>query len=282
MMRILTLAALLCLSALPALHAQTDDTPPAHIIPVVLKLDDVRTNDSGWLSERWRRVGTLAREKKVKVSLGVIADSLENAKTDYISWLIGMHDSGYAELWFHGYDHAVWKDAAGEDRCEFFGRPYQDQLDRFVRSQNLIQKKLNLTFSTFGPGGGGKGAGQDAATAQAMSDAPGMKVWLYPSPIDDAGRQLAAKGKITILDRVWAVNIEQPLFVPNFEKFVAGYNKHAAGRRYFVVQGHPGKWDDARWAEFVKIIDYLVRHNIPTVTPSELAATLNTPTPSKS
>jgi hypothetical protein len=270
----LVLSALLGIAAPLAAFAQ-DDAPPARIVPVVLKLDDVRTNASGWLSERWRRLGDLARDRNIKLSLGVIADSLENPKEGYVSWLREMQETGRAELWFHGYDHAVWTDEAGVKRCEFYGRPYEDQLDRFVRSQKLAQEKLGFSFATFGPGGGGQGASQDAATLRAMAEAPGMAVWLYPSPIDDAGRQLAAAGKITILDRVWQVNIEQPLFLPNYEKFVAGYNQHAAKRDYFVLQGHPAKWDDARWAEFVRIIDYITRHNIPTLTPTQLALTLN-------
>ncbi|HEY0945085.1 MAG TPA: DUF2334 domain-containing protein [Opitutaceae bacterium] len=268
----LILATLLTAGAFTALRAQPAASPiPA--VPVILKLDDVRTNDSGKISERWRRVGELARQRNLKIALGVICDSLEGNKPAYFSWLKELQASGLVELWFHGYDHAVWKGADGKALSEFGGRSFEDQLDRFARSQKLAQEKLGLTFSTFGPGGGGS-LHQDAATARAMAEEPGMKVWLYPSPLDDQGRQLAAAGKVTILDRVWQVNLEQPLFVPNYQKFVEGYSKYAAKRRYFVLQGHPNKWDDARWAEFLKIVDFITENKIPTVTPTELAASL--------
>ncbi|HSI10031.1 MAG TPA: polysaccharide deacetylase, partial [Rariglobus sp.] len=59
---------------------------------------------------------------------------------------------------------------------------------------------------------------------------------------------------------------------PNADKFITGYLKNAKGRSFFVIQGHPGQWDDARWAEFVKLVDYLQANHIPIVTPTEAAA----------
>ncbi len=272
----LLLAALFAAGSFTSLHAQSDAPPPAHIVPIVIKLDDVRTNASGWLSERWRRVGKLAVERKIKVSLGVIADSLEGDKPAYFDWLHEMQASGQVEFWFHGYDHA--EHVIGDKKAaEFTGRSYEEQKERFVRSQELALARLGVPFKTYGPPGGGNLYPSDEdldVTARVLSEDPVMSVWLYPQPMDARGKDLTAAGKITVLERVWKVNIEQPLFVPNFEKFVSGYNQYAAKRRYFVIQGHPNKWDDARWAEFVKIVDYITEHKIPTVTPGELAPTL--------
>ncbi|HEY9250314.1 MAG TPA: polysaccharide deacetylase, partial [Rariglobus sp.] len=64
---------------------------------------------------------------------------------------------------------------------------------------------------------------------------------------------------------------------PSADKFISGYLKNAKGRSYYVIQGHPNQWDDARWAEFVKLVDYLQRNHIPVVTPTELAASLSGP-----
>lgn len=270
-----TILTLAC--ALPFARAQTP--APEHLVPVVFKLDDVRTNDSGHLSERWRRLLPLVREKKIKLSLGVIANSLESAKPAYISWLRDMHDTGLVEFWFHGYDHGV-RAVGDKDAAEFTALTYEEQKDRFIKSQILAQDKLGFTFQTYGPPGGGKLSPSDAdldATARVLTADPSMKVWLYPSPMDARGQALTDAGKITVLDRVWAVNIEHPLFVPNPEKFIAGYNKYAAKRRYFILQGHANKWDDARWAEFLKIIDYVIQNKIPTLTPTELAAALKSP-----
>lgn len=267
------LAAFLCATSAP--RAQTP-AAPSHIVPVVFKLDDVRTNDSGYLSERWRRLLPLVRERKIKLSLGVIANSLEGDKPAYFEWLGQMQATGLVEFWFHGYDHGVH--AAGDsDAPEFAARTYEEQKERFEKSQKLAKEKLGFAFRTYGPPGGGKlqpSADDEATTRRVMEEDPDMRVWLYPKPMDEAGRILNGGGKIAVLDRVWAVNIEQPLFVPNPEKFIAGYNKYAPVRRYFILQGHANKWDDARWAAFLKIVDYVTENKIPTFTASELAATL--------
>ena len=36
------------------------------------------------------------------------------------------------------------------------------------------------------------------------------------------------------------------------------------------MQGHPASWDDTRWENFVKIIEYLEKEGVRFVTPSEL------------
>jgi len=272
-MRRLWLALASLLLAAPAAFAET----PPPVVPVVLKLDDVRTNNSGYLSARWRRLGDFARERKIKIALGVIANSLETPKPDYVNWLHGLQSSGLVEFWFHGYDHGV-RPVDGKQAAEFTARSYEEQKAIFEKSQALAVATIGVPFRTYGPPGGGNlspSADDLEATARVLVEDPAMKVWLYPKPHDKLSRELASAGKVVVLDRVWAVNIEQPLFVPNAEKFIAGYKQHAAKRRYFVIQGHPNKWDDARWAEFVKIVDYLQANGIPTVLPSELAATLS-------
>ena len=101
----------------------------------------------------------------------------------------------------------------------------------------------------------------------AIQDDPRLRIWLYGSPIDAAGKALAAKGKVTILDR--DANLENPTFVPNFEQFEKQYARAAATRQYLVLQGHPWAWTDERYANFVRIIDFLVAQHSTFTTPSE-------------
>src|SRR5690606_37679085 len=133
---------------------------------------------------------------------------LAEATPAYADWIRSRHDSGLVEFWFHAWDHGTWKNDAGKKLSEFDGRPLEEQARRLADSQRLAKEKLGFAFKTFGPPGGGQGRHQDAATAEVMSKDPDIKVWLYPSPIDAMGRELADTGKLTILDRVWAVNLE--------------------------------------------------------------------------
>ena len=242
-------------------------TPPV----IILKLDDLRQTDGG-VDGSWIRVTDFLRQRGIKASIGVICQTLAEATPAYADWIKSLRASGGIEFWFHGWDHASWKNEAGKTLSEFGGRGFAEQWSRFERSQALAKEKLGFEFATFGPPGGGS-LHQDADTAAVMAKDPSMKVWLYPSPIDATGRKLAAEGKVTVLDRVWAVNLESKVGQADFAKFAEGYAKNT-DRLYFVLQGHPTHWAGARFDEFVKIIDFLVAQKAVFMTPSEYAASL--------
>ncbi|MEX0777414.1 MAG: hypothetical protein WD042_17050 [Phycisphaeraceae bacterium] len=81
-------------------------------------------------------------------------------------------------------------------------------------------------------------------------------------------RKLAAQGKVTILDRVWAVNLKGAVGVPDLDRFLRGYARNL-DRPYFVLQGHPAMWNAQRLDEFKKIIDFLVEQKAIFMTPTE-------------
>lgn len=268
---------LICTNAFSA----PDTSLPEQLIPVVLKVDDLSVRGNGEISARWKRITDFAVERKVKLSIGIIANSLEGEKPAYAAYIKSLQKSGLIQFWYHGYDHGVHK-ADVKEYAEFTARPYEEQKRRFDLSQKLATEKLGAPFNTFGPPGGGNTQPTDAdldATARVMAEDPAMKIWLYPKALDERGAKLQSAGKVTILDRVYQVNIEQPLFVPNAEKFIAAYKQFAKGRSYFILQGHPDQWDDARWAQFVKLVDYLQENKISIVTPDELVASLKTAKP---
>jgi hypothetical protein len=221
-------------------------------VPIVLKLDDLSTG-GGNVPNTWRRATDFANGRLMKISVGLIAKSLEVGNASYISYIQGLKNTGRVEIWFHGYDHV------GQ---EFNGPSYTDQKNRFVTSQSLAMTKLGFPFTAFGA----PENAFDNTTVQVMSEDADMAVWLYGDPTRTAGKR--------VLDRVGAVNIESPTFVPNPEKFISGYQTSYSGRQYFVIQGHPGSWTDARWVEFVRLIDWLRANNFTFTTPAELAASL--------
>lgn len=98
-----------------------------------------------------------------------------------------------------------------------------------------------------------------------------MKAWLFPSAINEIGKALEAQGKVMILDRIWDVNLEKSVGNPDFNAFVTGYAKHP-DREYFVLQGHPNPWNDAKFEEVTKIIDFLIAQKAVFMTPSEFVA----------
>jgi len=252
-------------SATPIIAAATDPLPtlPPNPPAIVLKLDDL-TADGGGVSPRWKRLTDFALERKLKISIGIITQSLATANPAYLDYIKSLRHTGLVEFWFHGYDHKRWTEN-GRELQEFKGTPYEQQKDHFVKSQALAKEKLGFVFTAFGA----PFNGYDDATLRVLAEDPAINVILYGHPSD----QSKLPGKI-VMERVGEVNIEVPLFVPDTGKFIAGYLKNAASHRYFVIQGHAAQWDAARWAEFVKLVDYLQQNHIPIVSTAELAASL--------
>lgn len=237
---------------------------------IIIKLDDVR-QINGKVHGLWVRVAEFVKTRKIKASFGVVCQTLAEATPEYAQWIKDHQASGQIEFWFHGWDHGTH--AVGDKQFnEFKERSYGEQKKRFDDSQKLAVEKLEFAFRTFGPPGGVSSGSFDANTVRVMADEPNMKVWLYPQPLDELGKKLEAEGKVTILDRVWEVNIERSVGVPDYEKFVHGWAKHP-NREYFVLQGHPMQWGNAeRFNEFVKIVDFLVEQKAVFMTPAEYAA----------
>jgi peptidoglycan/xylan/chitin deacetylase (PgdA/CDA1 family) len=234
----------------------------------------------------WTKFTDYVKEKKLRLGIGMLANSLEGDKPKYVAWLRELLATGQIELWLHAYDHQSHL-IDGKLFPEFNGLALEEQKARLAKCQQLAREKLGQPFQTFGPPGqGGIPAGlppttplgvgktaMDENTLKAIADDPDLKAIMYPAPLDDLGARLDAAGKVTVLRRVFSVNLENPVFSPNFDIFLEGY-AHNRGQDYFILQGHPKQWDEARFQQFVKIVDFLTAQGAVFVTPSELSASL--------
>jgi peptidoglycan/xylan/chitin deacetylase (PgdA/CDA1 family) len=239
---------------------------------IVIKLDDVM-QVRGDVHAAWKRVDEALAARGIKASYGVICETLAEATPAYAAWITSRQKSGRVEFWFHGWNHAP-HEAGGAPCNEFAGWTYDGFKALVDRSQRAALDKLGFAFATFGPtGSGAPGPGLDETALQVLRDDPHIKVALYPSPLDEMGKRISADGKLTILDRVWDVNLEAAVGVPDCQRLMAGYAAHP-DRAYFVLQGHPGQWSGERFAEFLRILDFLQAQKVEFVTPSECAAAL--------
>jgi peptidoglycan/xylan/chitin deacetylase (PgdA/CDA1 family) len=221
---------------------------------VILKLDDLRNaNPNGG----FRRVLEFLKSRNIKSTAGIICNSLEGDKAAYYAWIKELQAGGMVEFWCHGYTHGKSKDAEGKDVMEFKGVPYETQKETLVKCQKLAKEKLGFPFRTFGAP---FNAIEDA-TVKAVADDPDFKVFLYGNP-----SQAALAPGLMVQDRT-AMNIENPLFIPNTARVEHDLKILGPKREYFVIQGHPDQWDEARLAEFGKMIDYLCSQGVIFTTP---------------
>jgi peptidoglycan/xylan/chitin deacetylase (PgdA/CDA1 family) len=218
---------------------------------IVLKLDDVvahRSHDGSPVSPRWQRITDFLKASRIKASYGIIGFSLEEDNKAYFDWIRELHRSGLIEFWNHGYRNRRGWDKTGE-----FEGSFEEQKTALERTQRLAKEKLGIELRAFGP----HWSKTNEHTARALDGIPEIKMWFY-GPKDSS--KFVFK---------WVLAMENPIFVPDPAKFRELYERVGHDKKCLALQGHPLSWDDERWANFVKIIDYLKSKGCVFMTPSE-------------
>jgi len=218
---------------------------------IVLKLDDLKPTAGGGVSPQWQRVVDFAREKDIKVSIGVIAQGLEGDCPDLVKWIQEHNAAKHIEFWNHGWDHA-----AGEKLIrEFSGQPYEHQKDHMTRANKIARSKLGFPFESFGA----PFNATDASTLRVLQEDPDIKVWIYGDMKNPAGKTVLPNGAVTIETRAR----------PDFAAFLEAY-AHNRGSDVFVMQGHPGGWKDDNFEQFRLMVEFLISQDAQFVLPRDL------------
>ncbi len=224
---------------------------------VVIKADDLICRDdpsTAGFGSGWNRFVEIADEAGIKVSVGIICNSLSKGTPEYFARIRALHDSGQVEFWNHGYTHGRNKETGVS---EFKGPDFETQLDTLIRSQALAKEKLGFAFQSFGS----PYNANDANTVRALRELPEITSWMYGSKNADL-----LPGQVNLKR---SLNMEQPVHHPNFEAFKRDFLKQP-DQAYYVLQGHPGGWDEARFEQFQQIVAFLQEQGAVFVTPSEL------------
>jgi hypothetical protein len=259
----------------PTLPPNFHRDKPAYI---VIKTDDLIHTANGDLPPNWEAYAAEIKKRNIKTSMGIICNSLEGDNPKFTQWIKDLQATGLVEFWFHGYDHKPHIEN-GMIYGELDGRSYDDIKQRFTKSQQLAQDKLGFPLRSYGQPGASPmpGAEVDRKTnykslelLRALREDPNITTWMTASTPDDIDKEIESEGRITVLDRIYQVNIEQPIFKPNIAAFIKGYAQFP-NREYFVIQGHPGFWSPDGYAQFLKILDFLQQQNAVFVTPTEMA-----------
>ena len=222
---------------------------------IILKLDDMCTHgakNGAVVSPRWLKIIAFLEERKMKASIGIHGFSLEGDNQKYFDYLKELNKKGF-EFWNHGYKNRTKDDAKGEFEVD----SVEDQKASLEKVQKLAKEKLGFELKAFGP----HWSGTNESTDKALEAIPEIKYVFFYGPKDKK-----ASSKI-ILER--NVNLENPTFVPDYDKFKGIYEKSGKGKEYIAMQGHPNQWDEKRFAGFEKIIDYLAAKGCVFMTVSE-------------
>jgi peptidoglycan/xylan/chitin deacetylase (PgdA/CDA1 family) len=216
---------------------------------IILKADDVIYDDKTILSNNWTRFFHFVVSEKIKASAGIICNSLQTDDARYFGLLQYLDQTGYIELWNHGYDHIL--DALHTDGTmydEFQNSSLEFQKEQLRKAQTLAEEKLNITLRTFGA----PGNAIDSTTMQALESFNEIKVWFFG---------LNGSSKL-VLGR--SIDMEYPVGNPDYNSFV---KNHDINKEYTVFQIHPNMWDENQFNEFKKIINYLKEEKLTFILP---------------
>ena len=224
---------------------------------VILKADDMVFDENTVVPQRWILFIDYIKRKGIKASIGVIGNSLEAGNKKYFKYLRSIAALGNFELWNHGYNHIYdGKYPNGESYEEFCNTPYAYQYEHMSRTDSLAINNLGVVFHTFGA----PGNGIDSVTVRAIKNQKNIKVWLFGLPG-------STKLNLQRLDE-----IEFPTSNPVYSKFIENYSFE---KPYLVLQIHPNAWDSGKFAEFEKIIDFLLTKKVTFINPYDYYLLMN-------
>jgi peptidoglycan/xylan/chitin deacetylase (PgdA/CDA1 family) len=194
----------------------------------------------------------------VKVSLGIICDSLANPSAEYRAWLLAQQASGMVEFWNHGWDHKQWAEG-GKSISEFGGSAYAHQKEHFVKAQEAMEKVLGAApvafgtpFNSFGPD-----------TSRVLSEDPRIRLlFCYKDP--------RIKNVIPALMSLRGE--PDGTGKPNAAKFAEEYTKKKGQLAFAAIQFHPAAFGNAQLDEYGKTLDLLLADGWTFMLPREYGA----------
>lgn len=225
---------------------------------VLLKLDDLvaAPGNAQGVSVRWQRVIDFLESQGVPAALGIIGESLESEDPRYFAWIRQRAEKGLIEFWNHGYAEHFKADRALGEKGAFDGTAREKQSEFIQRTQSLARFKLGLVLHAFGP----HDSSIDGNTLKALDRSPEISMlWYYGADSPGLG------GRHVFLRKV---NLEAPIFVPNPESFMKDFAAHGEMLPYLALQGHPAQWDEERFSNFKRIVEWLQAQGCTFMTPS--------------
>ncbi len=221
---------------------------------LLLKLDDMHCGEQGCaVPWRWQRTADYLVGNRIPANLGIIGYSLAENRADYLDWLRKMNQNDNIEFWNHGYFNRWIPEGPGE-----FESDLESQMRALALTDSLAKANLGFTLRAFGPHWTECNEHLDSALASVNSIELVFGMPSMPAMQKYSGRLIP----LNIL-------LENPVFTPDFQKFVVDYYGKWRALDTFYLQGHPNGWDDDRFEQFKKIIAFLQADGVNFTTISE-------------
>lgn len=201
------------------------------MIKVILKLDDFY---GIFPNKILRNLHKFLLKENVKVNWGIIGNKLENFSKKQIKETKEALSTGLYSFFNHGYFHNM---------NEFSLLNEEEQYQHLIKTQDIIKDKLGFDCVTF------------AAPCNALNDeslsalnrTSAIKYWLY------------GKDEFRGINIKRTLNIEVPLFRPNYKNFKEAFKNYH--NEPLCLQCHPNQWKLLDFWRFKQIIRFLKKND---------------------
>jgi hypothetical protein len=207
---------------------------------IIFKFDDFTG-----VNEKVLNLDKIVKKYGIVVGWGIIGSSVANWSETDVKFIVDSLNSTYYFFWNHGWSHA------NREFCYYDSVEAEEMIRR---TNEIVKKKIHYTMTTFGAPCNAIGS----STSQALNKIEDIKYWLF-------GDKESFNG--VVLER--HVDMEYPIFRPNFFRFVISILKFKTRRKMVVLQGHPCAWGKKDFFNFKLICMFIKIFGIECVTPEE-------------
>jgi len=222
---------------------------------VIFKLDDLRA----YSYPHFLEMTEFAEENEIKIGVGIIANTLENAGQAYMDAVKAIDDSPNAEIWCHGYTHSYTYTDGVLTYAEFTDS-VENQSQTLKNSADILKNKCGITVRALGT----PGNYSNADTIKALELNPQYTTLLASASV---GKRLEGSTYIHLSN--W-MNMESSVdVVKTLDALKANYESSSKLAPYVLIAGHSYGWDATSEETFKNFIDYLKSKGVTFMTPTE-------------
>ena len=227
---------------------------PVYAAPVVIiKADDFRSPNQAWTNFL-----EVSRKAGIKVSIGVIVDSIAGNETDS-AWMKTQVTHRDVEFWDHGWDHKQLGMVKAGVITEFGGSGLAHQREHLAKAQAALKTALGYDVTAFGT----PYNAFDADTARVINETPELRLFFTHNLT--TARKLV-DSRVTLVD---VISESDGTGKPDAAKFETMWTQHSGDYSVVSLQFHPPYFDEAHLAEYAKIVAFLKAQGCTIKLPSE-------------
>ena len=227
-----------------------------HTQVIIIRLDDLKVGTM----DAYSALTDWAAENEVALSIGMVCNSIDEDNGAYIQTVKDMVNTGFVEIWCHGYDH-TYHEGTGVT-AEFTRQTAEYQAEVLRRCYDAVYEKTDgvVKLSCLGTPSGG----MDENTFAALEMVPEFKANFGSTSVPYDGNGFA-----NLTNSLWMEPSTGKL--QTLDTLKGYYDSRTVGKEYMIFGCHAGYFSDEDMDTLKAFVEYLKTKDLVFMTPSQYA-----------